>query len=364
MAACPFKHFVRFGLGLSSRRKAEVGGAELGQVYHRMLERLVSNAITASRDDDAPPLNITPAQIHDAAIEVARALRGELMLGSARNRYLLARIERNLADWLESQRAMLRRGSFRPARTSVAFGEQGPLPPVRIKIARGGEIRVSGNIDRVDIRPESGEAIAIDYRLTGHSLSLSHVYHGLSLQLVIYLLALEAGGKSLAEAALSPAGGFYVSLLRSIVDVDHPDEAADPSSEAYLLKIKPRGIFDAGALEHLDGKCTDGWSDVVAAYRKKEGGFGYLKASDCATTEELRGLMRRVEQRIGEVAGHIEAGRIDITPYRLVRESPCASCDYRGICRFERPANRYAILTPMSREQALEAVRGGGSHAG
>lgn len=356
-AACPFQHFARHGLRLSDRESAGVGPIDLGNVYHRILEHLIGNAIRDRADVRHDPLSISREMIHQAAVRAARALRGELMLGSARNVYLLGRIERTIEQVIASQRHLMSRCAYRPLRAGLAFGPESALPPIAVSTPRGAQVDVSGKIDRIDALPESGDAIAIDYRLSASALSMQEIYHGLSLHLLAYLLALEGAGGELATQPLTPTAAFCLQLLRFYKTVKHPDDAPDPADPVTLLSPKPRGIFSSRALTDLDNACGEGWSDVVSAYLKKDGSFGYIDKSDAAAPEDFKALLRHARARIGQIADEILSGRIDVAPYRLSNQSPCARCEYRGVCRFETSVNGYRHLPSMNRAQVMEQIR-------
>src|SRR5665213_3229122 len=253
------------------------------------------------------------------------------MLSTARNRYLLTRVEQTLDQVIASQREAMKLGGYRPIRAGVAFGEGSLLPPLRLTTPGGAKVQVRGKIDRVDALPGAGDAAVFDYRLSVEPLSIQRVYHGLSLQLLTYLLLLQGAGEELAGRPLTPTAAFYLQLLRSFGDVKHPDEALDPSDPRYLLAHKPRGVFHARALPDLDSGCGEGFSMAVAAYIKKDGTFG-------------------------AIADQIISGKIDVAPYRLNRVSPCPGCEYRGVCRFETSVNSYHHLASMDRGQVLEKL--------
>ncbi|HET6246509.1 MAG TPA: PD-(D/E)XK nuclease family protein, partial [Tepidisphaeraceae bacterium] len=166
MAACPFQHFARHGLKLMQREEPDVSGADLGQVYHRLLDRLVGAAIAAAVEHRAEPLAISPRAVHAAAEDVAKDLRGELMLSTARNRYLLQRVERMLGDLIASQQCMMRRTRYRPTRAGVSFGKSNTgLPALPFTSPRGVQVNMQGRIDRVDTIPGGTDAMVVDYRL-------------------------------------------------------------------------------------------------------------------------------------------------------------------------------------------------------
>jgi ATP-dependent helicase/nuclease subunit B len=280
------------------------------------------------------------------------------MLSSARNRYLLHRAGRAVRQLVESQRELMKRWRFRPAQAGIEFGEDADLPPLSLKTPGGSEVRLRGKIDRIDALPEGSDAVALDYRLGIGPLSLAGAYHGLSLQLLAHLLVLQTHGAAIAGRDLKPAAAFYVQLLRSHGEVEHPDEALDPADPKFLLALKPRGVFDGSSLAKLDSEVSDGRSLAISAFVKKNGGFGYKGSTDVTEGEEFPALLKHAAHCIGELADRILANDVAIAPYRLNQQSPCARCDYRSICRFETTVNRYRILEPLGREQVLQTLAG------
>ncbi len=353
-AACPFQHFARHGLELRPRADQDVTPADLGQLYHRVLETLVRQAMTEASPED--PLPISPEMIREAAMDVGKALRSEVMLSNARSQYLLERAQRTIAQVVQAQREAMTRNRFRPIRAGTEFGDDSPIPAIAIKSSQGNEAHLSGKIDRIDALPGGKDAIALDYRLSAGPLSLQETYHGLSLQLLVYLLVLEANGHAIAGKALTPVAAFYVQLLRGLGDVDHPDDALDANDPKRLLAVQPRGIFQERALGDLDAEAGDKWSATVKGYMKQDGEFGHRGRSDVANAEEFAGLLSLARTRIAELTDGILSGQIEVSPYQLARRSPCPRCEFRSVCRFETTVNRYRILEPMSRSQVMERL--------
>lgn len=281
------------------------------------------------------------------------------MLSTARNKYLLGRVERTLNEVVASQAEMMRRGQFRPGFSGVGFGEKGSLPALRLTTPGGREAVLRGSIDRVDVLPEGRHVAVFDYKISTGPLSMQDVYYGMSLQLLSYLLVLQASGEELAGKPLTPVAAFYLPLVRKIRDVKDPNdpkEVAEPGSPKFNLRVKPRGVFDAEYLDALDTSLETGRSDVVAAYRNKAGGLGFRNATDVAEPAEFAALLGFVHRRLGELADQILAGRVDAAPYWINRNTPCPRCDYRSVCRFETTVNRYTILAPLRRDDVLRRM--------
>jgi ATP-dependent helicase/nuclease subunit B len=288
--------------------------------------------------------------------ELGAKLRGELMISTARNRYLLDRIERTLNLVAAAQKAAAQRGDFRPARTDVRFGEEpgAKLPPLILPTPGGREVRISGKIDRVDLLAD-GSAAAIDYRLWGGGLEAPQTFHGLSLHLLTYMLVLQQNGRHLAGGRLTPAAAFCVQLARKMRR-QNLQESLSPDDPRFHLFHKPRGIFDLAVANKLDRNLTQGGSDVVQVFIRKDGSVGYPQSSDAASGQELTALLRHVERRIGELADRMIAGEIGIRPYRIGRTTPCPRCQFRDLCRFEPRPGSYDDLPPMTRDEMLRKV--------
>jgi ATP-dependent helicase/nuclease subunit B len=358
-AACPFKHFARYGLELRPREDDDaVSAIDLGNVFHHVLERIVATMLGENKKWQDLPAARRKTLIHSVAQDVGQQLRGEIMLSTARNRYLLERIEQTLEEVTAAQEAAARRGEFAPAFAELTFGDgvDAALPGLQIVTPAKRKVVLQGKIDRVDVVADQAAFAVIDYKLHGNSLSLDRVYHGLSLQLLTYLLVLRENGEKLTGRKMTPAAAFYIKLLRQLEDVKHPDDANCEDPSMRDLRVKPRGIFGGGYLKSLDGNCVEGHSDVVNAYLKKDGSHGNRRSSDVADSAELLALIDHVRRRIGELADLILDGRIELLPFQIRSASPCPNCDFQPLCRFDPAINRYKHLDPMGREDVLKRV--------
>ncbi len=367
-AACPFKHFVGYGLRLRERDDEDVTALDLGNVYHGILENVV-RAIVVNRQDfvSATP-QFTREQIRACADRIGESIRDELMLSTARNKYLLQRAEETVGRVIDAQREVARRGRFKPWKTELTFGLPGDanvaenrLPALDLPTPTGRVVRLRGKIDRVDLI-EGGTAVAvIDYKLSSNRLPLDRVYHGLSLQLLTYLLVLQSNGETLAGQKLTPAAAFYVQLLRKLEKKEHPDDATPPDDPRFHLKVKPRGLFDDRFLPALDELLDRGRSDVVNAHVKTDGTVS--AASDCTDRDSFSALLRFVARRIGQLADQILGGDIGIEPYRIGMITPCPSCAFRSVCRFDPARQDYRHLEPVARQAVIDAAKAVGVRA-
>ncbi len=358
VAACPFRHFAKYGLKLRGRDDSEVTRIDLSNAYHDVLENLVRDMVSSRQDWCSVPADRANDLIKTHVSEIGRRLRGELMLSNARNQYLLDRIERTLERAVAAMTETHRRGKFRPAHAGLRFGENGKLSALSVITPAGDEVRLSGRIDRVDTHQEAGTFVVADYKFSTGPLALDKVYHGLSLQLLTYLLVVQAGGERLAGRPLTPAAAFLLPLLRSPETVDHPSKSTDPEDPSFHLRVRARGLVNAKAIADLDTALTAGQSEVLQVYVNKGGDLGRLGSSDSASEAELAALLKHVETRLGELADQVLQGDVAARPFMIGDTTPCPHCEYRAVCRFEPGINHYRMLPSMKREQVLLTVSG------
>ena len=296
-AACPFKHFAQYGLKLREREVAELSSLDLGNAFHFVLERMVRQII-AQRGTWS---EIADADVEELAETVAKQLRNQLLLTSARNRYLLGHIKSTLRRVLRDQRIAEQAGEFVPLGAEIVFGDRADaaLGALEIITPSGKLLKLQGKIDRVDWVEHELRVAVYDYKMRGKKLKLKEVLNGLTLQLLAYLLVLEQQGEHLAgEKKLTPAGAFYVQLLRGMESAKVPAEPlADDEMES-----QPQGVFRGDTFELFDSRTRAGEASRVLPV-KRNGDGSLAKSSTAAMTqEELGTLLERVRQLMAGLA--------------------------------------------------------------
>jgi ATP-dependent helicase/nuclease subunit B len=354
-AACPFQHFARYGLRLQQPPEPDITALDLGILYHSVLERLVKRAIE-EHIDFATTDELTPEQIRDIAQLVGEQLRNQVFMSTAQNRYTLERLEQVVYRLIRAQQFVASRGVFRPGFAELVFGKRGTLPALQLKTPGGNEVHLSGKIDRVDIDLQKSRYTVIDYKLGGEQLSLGYVAHGLMLQLLTYLLVIQANDQKLAGQRLTPAAALYVRMLRSIDSTTDPAAEPAPETPEFHTKSKPRGLINALSADDLDTDfASTGQSAAFAMRRKKDGTF-YESGCDAVEAEQFESLVAFVHDKIITLADQIVAGEIGVEPYLIGTASPCPTCVFKHVCRFDRLINRYRVLPSLSHKEALQLI--------
>ena len=168
-AVCAFSHFLTYGLGLREREEYDFQAADLGNVCHRALERF-SYKVEREAGDWLKLTEEKRKQYVEESVEEAIADYGNSILySSSRNAYLIVRMKRMLEKTVWALTKQLAAGDFKPSAYELRFA--------------------NGKIDRVDTC-EDGDCVyvkVIDYKTGSKSFDVTALYHGLQLQLMVYM---------------------------------------------------------------------------------------------------------------------------------------------------------------------------------
>ncbi|MBU0719257.1 MAG: PD-(D/E)XK nuclease family protein [Planctomycetes bacterium] len=359
-AACPFQYFAKYLLRLQERAEAALAPVDVGRLHHAVLEEFVSTV--AARKGGFAGLSDQEclAGLEESWKKIAGRVKEGGAISSARDAYVLRRSVAGLARVIQAQKKAAQAGVARAkaAELSFGFGKPGGLPALELSTPAGRRVFLRGYIDRVDLAEIGDEllGIVIDYKRTrDKQLRLDAVYHGLSLQLVGYLLALAKGGVTLAGRPIRPGGALFVSLAPRYQSVDHPSVEGSRDEELGGT-YRPRGLLAEDGVCALDQSNRAGWSEHYAVFRKKDGSFGHLDRSDAADPESFSAVLEHTRRKIGELADGILDGCIAINPYRLGSSSPCSWCALASVCRFEMGISDVRFLETLKRADVFREL--------
>jgi ATP-dependent helicase/nuclease subunit B len=338
------------------REEDDPTAMDLGNLYHEALRKIVTATLREKLDWANLPEKLAHDLVWNCTEEVGKELRQELMISSARNRHLLGWIGRTLEKITAGQRAAARRGQFRPALAEMVFGSGGRVPALTLTTPKGNRLDLRGKIDRVDLHRTGHAFSVIDYKTSSKKLELDRVWHGLSLQLLIYMLVIQEHGEKIWGKKAEAAAGLYVELLRRLQSVKDPADEIGPDDPRFDLRVKPRGVVREDFLQSFDEELVPGqYSDVLPVRMNKDGSLSE-SSTDVLRGEDIEALLNYVREKVAELADRILEGAIEAQPYRLGTETPCALCDYRSICRFQPGLNRYLHVQHMNRNSVLEQL--------
>ncbi|MBE3582172.1 MAG: helicase-exonuclease AddAB subunit AddB [Thermoanaerobacteraceae bacterium] len=350
--ACPFSHFLGHGLKLKERRRYKLVAPDLGRFFHAALKKLAAAVMEGEVDWGS----LDPDYCRDLgrriAEELAPQLQNEILLSTARYRYLTRKLRQTVEQAAGVLTEQARHSAFRPAGLELAFGRGESLPPLEIPLAGGRVLEISGRIDRVDVAPgpEGLWVRVVDYKSGPADLKLPDLYWGLKLQLFTYLEVLLTFGPGLFGRPCLPAGVLYFPVVNPLVRT--PGPAAGAPEEELLKKFRMKGFVVAHlpALKLMDDHLPEPSPFLPVSVRRD----GTLDARSAAlTADQIQSLRRHLRRLLQEIGERIARGEVDIAPYRRRGTSPCRYCPYRPVCGFDPllPGGGYRFLPdPDARE--------------
>lgn len=303
-ALCPFRHLSRYFLRLSEDTLPLFDARTLGSFYHSLFERLIIRLRQVAGGDWG--------QVNEQTIERQAALvLDELALelpqetDYQRIEFLLLRARALLNQHAQQLLSLLHDEQRRPLATELGFGERPglPLPALSIDFP-GGQLLLSGKIDRVDLDP-AGQATVVDYKLGQRDFKDQWLLAGAQVQMYIYLLAL---------AQQAEAG---TAAQQSILPLDMAAHSA-----AYQ-SIEPRWKDD----EHFE---------VHETRRELAGEEAGEWEAAARGAPKLKPSLELVRRLLSGQGSAIVGGEIRALPLRDGQQwNACNSCDFRAICRFD-----------------------------
>jgi ATP-dependent helicase/nuclease subunit B len=315
-AGCPFQFFAGNVLRLREKKEfeEELSPGEKGSVLHETLFEF----FRSRRDRGAPGLRgCTDGEFAEALAEAGALasarldaleipdvfweIEKELILGSAERPGILRQV-------LEYERG--RSEAVEPSFFEVSFG---PMPVERSDPRLSfpepvtlGTIALRGRVDRVDVG--DGFFSIVDYK-TGSSVpGKKEIEEGTSLQIPLYLHAVEQMLRAAGRTDLAPAGGFYLRL-RDDVEMRPAVAAETYRGRAFPANARHRQFVPDGP-----------------------------------ALREMIDTVRRTAE------GYIEGAARGIFPLTMPErvERLCGYCPYRTACRIQTLRH----VTPATTEDA------------
>lgn len=327
---CPFMYYCKNGLKLHPPKKIDLGKSFKGNYLHRCLERIMSTVKDGEKVYNDAFLSYTEEQLKEKIHSEFLAYREEENGGDyGKNAAYFAELDHYEDEVLENILLIQREFSdclFIPQFFEYKLDKKGGESILELKISDDVTVSINGSVDRADVfTDEDGKRYLriVDYKTGSTKFELKKLYHGLNLQMLIYMLAMTEGLNDLLPAAV------MYSHIQTAAAKLAPDD--DRDDEAILLekakKYKPDGMVlkNKSVLEAFNTSL----SMSFAPYNKNQ--------KDTVTEKIFEAAEIFVKKKIIDCAEKLIAGKIEAAPVFVYNGSraaikPCTYCDYYGIC--------------------------------
>lgn len=338
-SACAFAHFLTYGLRLRERQTYEFQPLDLGNVCHSALEyysrKLKEEHLSWTEIEEEKRQEYIDDSVEHAISDYGNSV----LYSSARNEYMIERMKRLLTRTIWALTKQLEAGDFVPVAYEMRFE--------------------NGKIDRVDLCKDKDKVYVkvLDYKTGSKAFDVVALYHGLQLQLMVYMdAAVKMTQKHYPDSEVIPAGVFYYRLNDPLVEKKVVGEEEE-IWQKVLKELKVDGVMNLKdeTLEHLD-HCQVGESAVIPVKYNKNGSLS--KNSKVASEQEFEVMMRHALGKVFKVHQKILSGEVAAFPYRRKQESGCDYCAYRHICGFDQkiPGYKYRDIFEMTQSEVIAAM--------
>lgn len=342
-ASCRFQYFLRYGLRAKPRQSARFDPPELGTFLHYLLEHVARDISDrggfAAVDDDAVA-RLTEKHVR----EYVRTELEDFREKSSRFVYLFRRLTETARRIVLDTARELRVSDFRPLDFELNFSNDKDMPPVSLG-SGDGSLVLNGVADRVDGWEHGGKLYlrVVDYKSGVKSFSLTDVWYGMGLQMLLYLFTLEKNGAARYGKEIVPSGVLYVPARDVLVS------APERLSDEDIVKEKAKRLRRSGLLLAED--------DVLHAMEHGDAPqylpvsvnrAGEYTGDALASAAQLGELSQFLEKTLTDMARELRHGSIAADPwFKTEQDNACRTCDFYDACRFSEKTDGWRFKASL-----------------
>ena len=372
---CPFSYFCKNGLKLSAPSRVKIDAVNIGRITHRCLERVMSREKDGRRVYDENFPEYTDAELAEKTSAEVDAYIADWFGSRKPDQTFLAAAERLKGSILRILRYLRDEKMDGTGFTPAAFeydlgGEKDKGCRISGGASDGEDITLYGQADRIDIYRDGERSWlrVVDYKTGSQKFNMDEIYHGLGLQMLIYMSVLEGDLSGLpGEGSVEHAGVMYSHIggVEPKLDPKTVEKLEESSALGERLDLECARSFKPDGMM-LDDEIRGGFNmdngGVYTIFRYNnpddEGNIDRAKNSaEPVTAGKLRAMERFAIGKVVQMAKDLEEGRINADPIRFSKDrTSCTNCDFRGICRRPEPKEMRAIM-PGDAEKLDEELK-------
>lgn len=328
---CPFSYFCANALKVYPRQRAELVGLSIGSMVHFVLENMLKNPsfLTESPDEIEEQVKKTSETFLQERI-------GSLKGQSASVLSRAKKIERNLFILCCNIQKELSLSDFKPKALESSLSGSVYESSWSISLEGKEQARVIGTMDRVDGYHLDGKEYirVIDYKSgAGKQFQLSDIYHGLNLQMLLYLFS------QWNVQTVVPAGALYLptsGCLGTYV-LNNREVSQEEVSQTIGNGFRMNGVMlnSPKILDAMEKLGDNEKGQFVPLVKKKEDVLAD-SGGVLVSVEQLELLRDFVDKKLSDMCTELKQGEIGAIP--LIEKNKqvqiCDFCAYRTVCGF------------------------------
>lgn len=335
--ACRFSYFAEYMLKLKDVETYDIKSIDTGSFVHSVIE----NICRGLGKDGYTFKTVTDDYIYEKIDFFIDGYTEEIIQKrsyiSKRQLYLIKRLRGAIFKGISLIRNHIASSKFEPLGFEMKFNDDN-IGCIEFDLGGGKKAKITGVIDRSDVyHGEDGDYVrVIDYKTGSKEFSFTDIFHGLDIQLFVYLNALVASNDKYKYA-----GALYFKIDDPIYSADSRyDEEKTDSKISGELKMKGLILGEEELLAATDGE--------TALAAKK------------ATYRNFVDLDIHLKKIINQLCNEMVSGKIKISPCAKTGFTPCSYCPYKSVCGFDvrKKDNRYENLYSVKEKEIWGMIGG------
>ncbi|MBU5451025.1 PD-(D/E)XK nuclease family protein [Acetivibrio sp. MSJd-27] len=350
--SCHFAYFMDYMLKAQDVEELKPDPLSMGSMLHSVIEQFSRTAKRIGYDtiDEA----FIRSETDKLVDKLLKDPKNSAYTLNRKNAYAVKKLKRVAARTLLNIKNHFEKSAFTPLGFEMSFGrEDKELKGITLNLSNGCEVSLNGVIDRADRAEEFVRVV--DYKSSGKELSANDIYHGLSLQLAVYLATLLK-----QNPAYRPGSMTYLAADDPMVSIRSMNDVRQVEEE-IRSRFMMKGILlkDKTVLSMMDRELeTSGKSRIVDASLKKDGEIQALKEKNMLTLGEFQLVLKRAVDMARLLCEDIYAGKTDAKPVKCGDKDGCRYCGYNHICGFDPKRDTPEELPKLSKDEVLGRLRG------
>ena len=345
---CPFNYFCKNGLKVYPIEKVDISPMTKGSLIHFILQNILStvdeNGNICFNDefenfDDKKIKTL----INKYCLEYVNKELGGEFGKTSRFTHHLKNLEKTAFYVVKNLIEELQNCFFKPVAFEYDLSDQNGESILKIKVDNDINICIRGSIDRVDIyKDENGKRFVriVDYKTGGKDFDLASLYHGLNMQMLIYLLALvDTDNEFNRDGELSPAGVMYMpaKYVNNFMSREKLKGISDEEREEKLKYERNKAFKRNGLLVYNDLtlKAMDKRVSGLFAPVKKTSSGDKTDEKFVVDADVFEAIERFTKDKIISMGKSLSNGEIAAMPVMKagkIETISCRYCNYWSVC--------------------------------
>lgn len=330
---CPFSYYCQYGLKLRDPQSIKFDKMTKGNYLHHCLEMLMSSEKDGKKVYNKSFVCYTDEQLKEKIAQAFYIYETEEIGGEYGKTPSFAaereKYQQSVFETVKLIREEFSNCQFEPSFFEYKLTRENGESLLELKFSDELTIRVVGSIDRADIFTDTdGKKYIriIDYKTGMTTLELDKLYHGLNMQLLVYLLALTGE----IENAF-PAAVLYSHIKEPDSKLLPPAPGTDADTYSLRLKeYKPDGMMSGQ--ENVINAFNRDHNGIFMPITLKNDGTVSGNGQQPVTEAFLKASEEFARRKILSLAERLSKGLIPADPVMKGKYNPCTGCEHYAIC--------------------------------